>query len=86
MSGQQRIAGRLGSHLAVPQDKMWQHGEYRLAARALNMPNGEPAEPNPSIMGMAGQTPAVTGRFVLELKPKREEKGENELHEGLAIA
>ena len=72
--GQQCIAGRLGSHRAVAQDEMGQHGEYRLAPRTLNAPNDQTAEPNAGIMRVAGQTAAVTGRFVDELKTDRVEE------------
>jgi hypothetical protein len=86
MSGQQGISGRFGSHRAVPQDAMGQHGKHGLTVRALNAPDGETAEPNSDIMGVTGQTPAaVTGRFVDELKTQGEDEGEDKLDKRLAI-
>ena len=65
---------------------MGQDGEHRFARRALNAPDGETAQADPRIMGVASQTAAVgAGRFVQKLKPKREEKGEDELDKRLAI-
>jgi hypothetical protein len=87
MGGQEGIADRLGSHLAVAQDEMGQHGEDRLASRALHAPDGETAKPHAGIMGVAGQrATAVTGRLVCELEAKGEEKGQDTLDERLGIA
>ena len=87
MGGQQRIAGHLGSHLSVAQDEMGQAGKNRFAPRALNAPNGETAEPNASIMGVAShRAAAVASRFVVELKADREDKGEDALDERLGVA
>jgi hypothetical protein len=57
----------------------------RLASGALNAPDGEAAEPNPGIMGVSGQTTAVTSRFVGELKADGEDEGEDKLDKCLAI-
>jgi hypothetical protein len=86
MSGQQGIASRLGSPLAVAQDEMGPHGEYRLAPRTLNAPNGQTAEPNAGIVGVAGQTAAAAGGFVGELKANGEDEGEDALDERLGVA
>jgi hypothetical protein len=56
-----------------------------LASRTLNAPNGQTAEPNAGIMRVAGQTAAVTGRFVDELKTQGEDEGEDKLDKCLAI-
>jgi hypothetical protein len=59
---------------------MGQHGKNRLASRALNAPDGEPAQADSHIMGVARQTAAaITGRFVGKLKPQREDEGEDKL-------
>jgi hypothetical protein len=87
MGRQQRIAGRFGSHLAVTQDEVGQDGEHCFASRALNTPDGEPAQSHPGIMGVTGQTTAtVTGRFVGELKAHREDEGQDKLNKCFAIA
>src|SRR5262249_22320725 len=58
------ISRRLRVH-----DPVGQHRKDRLARGALNTPDGEPAQSNPSIMGVAGQTPTTgAGRFMGELK------------------
>lgn len=42
---------------------------------------------HPGIMAVASQrTAAATGRFVVELKPEREDEGQNELDECFAMA
>src|SRR5687768_4780749 len=65
---------------------MRQHGKNGFAARALKAPDGETTEPNPDIMGVASETTtAVTGRFVGELKPQREDEGQNKLDKRFAI-
>ena len=86
MGGHQGLPGHIRAHASIAQDEMRQHGKDRLASRALNAPDGETAEANPDIMGVAGQTAtAVTGRFVVELKAQREDEGQDELDERLAI-
>ena len=64
---------------------MGQHGAHRFAGGALDTPDGETAEPNSGIMGVAGQRAAVTGRFVVELKADGEDKGKDELDERLGV-
>jgi hypothetical protein len=87
MSGQQGVTGRFGAHPAIAKDELGEHSKDRPASGALNAPNGETAQANTSIMGVASQgAAAVTGRFVGELKPEREDEGEHELNERLAIA
>ena len=84
MSGQQGISGRLGSHRAVPQDAMGQHGKHGLTIRALNAPDGETTQPDTGIVGVAGQAPALAAAgLVEELKAEREEKREHELDKDL---
>jgi hypothetical protein len=58
---------------------MRQHGEYGLASRTLNAPNGQTAEANSGIMRVACQTAAFTGRFVGKLKTQGEDEGEDKL-------
>jgi hypothetical protein len=59
---------------------MRQHGEDGFARRALNAPDGEAAEANSSIMGVARETAAAGARgFVFKLKADREEKGQDKL-------
>jgi hypothetical protein len=86
MAGHQRIASDLGSHLAIAQDEMRQDGEHGFARRALDAPDGDPAQADAHVMRVAGQAPAAaTGRLMLELKAKGEEKGEDELDKRLAV-
>ena len=59
---------------------MRQNREDRFASGALNAPDGEAAEANPSVMRMASQsTTAITARFVGELKAQGEDEGQHEL-------
>ena len=86
MSGQQGISGRLGSHRAVPQDAMGQHGKHGLTIRALNAPDGETTQPDTGIVGVAGQAPALAAAgLVEELKAEREEKRAHELDKRLGV-
>ena len=79
-------ARHIGTHAAIAQDEVGQHRKDRLACGALNAPDGEPAQANPSIMGVAGQTPAAgAGRFMGELKAQGQEKGEDKFDKCLAI-
>jgi hypothetical protein len=64
---------------------MWQDCEHGFARRTLNAPDGEAAQADPSIMGVAGETAALTGLFVVELKAEGQEKGEDEFDKCLAI-
>src|SRR5215813_9225461 len=73
--GDQGIAGHVRPHLAVAQDEVRQDGEDRLAGGALDTPDGETTQTDPSVMGVAGQTPATgAGRFMGELKKPRERR------------
>ena len=66
---------------------MGQHGEDRFAGGALDAPDGEPAEANPRVMGVARVRPPpspATG-LVEELKAEGEEKGEDELDKRLGV-
>jgi hypothetical protein len=61
--------------------------EHGSACRALDTPDGETTQPDPNIMGVAGQAPAAaTGRLVCELQAKGEEKGEHAFDKRLPIA
>ena len=55
--------------------------------RALDPPDGEPTQPDPGIMRVAGQAPApATGGLVFQLKAEGHEKGEDTFEKRLAIA
>jgi hypothetical protein len=87
MGGQQGIAGHRRSHLAVAQDEVRENREHRFARGALKTPDGDPTEPDPDIMRVARQAPAsAIGRFMFQLKAKRQEKGENTFEKRLAFA
>ena len=86
MGGHQRCASDLGSYLTIAQDEMRQDGEHGFARRALDAPDGDSPHPDAHVMRVAGQAPAApTGRLMLELKAKGEEKGEDELDKRLAV-
>ena len=86
MGGQQGITSHFWLHRAVTQDEMRQDGEDRFARGALDTPDGEPTQPDPDIMRVAGETPTpATGRRVGELQAQGEDKGEDELDKRLAI-
>jgi hypothetical protein len=58
----------------------------RFARGTLNAPESEAAEANPSIMGVARETPAsTTGRLVRRLEAKGQEKGEDTFDKRLAV-
>ena len=79
-------ARNIGTHAAIAQNEVGQDRKDRLARGTLYAPDGEPAQANPSIMGVAGQTPTTgAGRLVGELKAQGEEKGEDEFDKCLAI-
>ena len=87
VGGDQGLAGDLGAHAAIAQDEVWQDREDRLARGTLDAPDGEAAQAKPGIMGVAGQTAAAaTGGLVGQLEADREDKGEDELDEGRAVA
>jgi hypothetical protein len=66
---QQGMAGDLRTHLAVAQDEVRQDREHGFAHRTLDTPDGDPAQADTDVMGMACQAPAAaTGRLVGELK------------------
>ena len=66
---------------------MGRHGEDRSTSGALKAPDGETTQANPNVMGVASQrAAAVTGRFVGELETQGEDKSQDELDEGFAIA
>lgn len=65
MGDHQGIASHLGSHLAIAQDEMWQHGEHGFAPHTLETPDADPTQADTDIMGVTWQTPAAaTGRPV----------------------
>ena len=83
----QGIPRHFRSHLAVAQDEMGQHGEARFAGGALDAPDGESAEANPRVMGVARQAPTLTAAgLVEELKAEGEEEREHEFNESLTVA
>jgi len=84
---QQGVASDLGAHRAIAQDAMRQDGEDGFTLRTLDAPDGEPAQTDPDLMGVAGQAPtAATGRLVGELKAERQHEGEDTLAKRLPIA
>jgi len=86
VGGQQSVPGHVGSHLAVAQDEMGQHGKNSLTSRALNAPDGKPLQTDAHIMGVASQTTAaVTGRFVVELQADGEDEGEDKLNKRCGV-
>src|SRR5262249_4668247 len=69
------------------QDEVGQDGEHRTTRRALEPPDGDPAQTDTDIMRMACEaSTAATSRFVFELKAKGEEKGEDAFDKRFAIA
>ena len=55
--------------------------------RTLDAPDGEPAQTDPDLMGVAGQAPtAATGRLVLELKAEGEKERQHTFEKRLAIS
>src|SRR5262245_60971832 len=87
VGGHQGLPRHIGTHAAITQHKMRQDREDRFAARALHAPDGETAETEPSVVGMAGEAATiVTGRFMVELKAQGKDEGEDKLDKRLAIA
>src|SRR6267378_1904603 len=87
VGGQQGIAGHLRAHLAVAQDKVRQDREDRFAGGALDAPDGEPAQANPRVMGVARQAPTLAAAGLMEeLKAEGEEEGEDELDKRVGVA
>ena len=65
---------------------MRQDREHRFTCGALDTPDGEPTQADTGVMGVTRQAPAsATGRFVRELKAKRQEKSEDTLDKRFAI-
>jgi hypothetical protein len=65
---------------------MRQDRKHGFTCGALDPPDGEPTQPDPDVMRVAGQTPApATGRRVGELKAQGQDKGEDELDKCLAV-
>jgi hypothetical protein len=87
VGGDQGLPHPIGAHAAIAQDEVGQHRKDSLARGTLNAPDGEAAEANPSLMGVAGETAAAaTHGFVTELEAKSKKKGQDELNERFAIA
>jgi hypothetical protein len=86
MRRQQGIAGDLRTHLAVAQDKVGQDGEHYVAPRTLETPNGDPAQADTDIMGVARQAPVIpTSHLVCELKAKGQDEGEDTFDKCLVV-
>ena len=86
-SGQQGIAGHLGSHLAIAQDEVGEDGEHRATPGALDPPDSDSTEPDTEVVRMAGQAPtSLTRRLVFELKAQGQDKSHHQFHKGLAVA
>lgn len=87
VGGDQGLPSDIGTHTAITQDEMRQHGKDRPASGARNAPDGETAQTHSHIMRVASQRAvAITGRFVMKLETDGEDKGQHELDERLAIA
>lgn len=81
------IASDLGAPRAVAQDDVREHGEYRLARRALEAPDGEPTPPDRRRMRMAREASApTTGGLVVQLQAQGQDEGEATFEERLASA
>jgi hypothetical protein len=87
VSGQQGVAGHLGAHLVIAQDKVGQDGEHCVTRRALDTPDGETTQTDADIMRVARQAPAAaTGRLLPELKAQGQHEGHDTFEKRLAIA
>ena len=87
VGGDQGIAGHVRPHRAGAPDKMRQDRADRCAGGALDAPDGEPAQANPRVMGVARQasTRAAAG-LVEELEAEGEEEGEDKLDKRVGVA
>jgi hypothetical protein len=84
MGRQQGIAGHLGAHLAIAQDKVRQHSEHGLARRTLETPDGKTTQPDPDVMRVARQAAApVTGRLMPQLKAQGEDESDHQFDKGV---
>jgi hypothetical protein len=84
---QQGIVGHVRSHLTIAQDEVGKDREHRSACGALDPPDGEAAQADTDIMGVARLAPAsVAAALMEELKTEREEEGEDELDKRLGVA
>ena len=87
MRRQQSIASHLRWHGAVAQEEVREHREHRFTRGALDTPDGETTQTDPSVMGVARQAPATTtGRAMGELKDKGHDEGKDTFEECLPIA
>ena len=87
MRRQQDIAGHLGAHGVIAKDEMREDREDGFARGALDTPDGETAQAETGIVGVAGQAPALAASgLVEELKAEGEEESAHAFHKGLAVA
>lgn len=86
MRGQQGITSHVGAHRTIAQDEMRQDREDGFTPRTLDAPDGDSAQTDTDVMGVAGQAPAAaTGVLVHELQADGQDKGEHTFEERLAI-
>ena len=87
MGRQQGIAGHSWPHLAIAENEVGEDREHGFAPRTLEPPDGDCAQADTHVMGVARQAPtAATGRLVLELKAKGHDEGDDTFAERLPIA
>jgi hypothetical protein len=66
---------------------MRQHGEHRFARGALDAPDGDPTQPDPRIMRMAGPAPSpAASRLMFQLKAQGHHEGQDTFEKRFAIA
>ena len=58
MGGPEPITGHVRTPVAIAQDDVGEHRDYRFPRGALEAPNGEPTQPDTRLMRMACQTPS----------------------------
>jgi hypothetical protein len=87
MRGSQGVAGHLRAHLTIAQDEVREYSEHRATRRALETPDGKPAQTDPDVLRVARQASATaTGSFVFQLKTEGQDEGEDTFEERLPIA
>jgi hypothetical protein len=87
MRGSQGVAGHLRAHLTSAPDDVREDGEPRATRRALETPDGEPAQPDPDVLRVARQAAATaTGGLVLPLKAAGQDEGAAPCEERRPIA
>jgi hypothetical protein len=87
VGGDKGLPRQIGTHAAIAQDEVGQHCKDSLARGTLYAPDGEAAEANPRIMGVAGEetAAAATRGFVPALAAKSKAQGQDALNERFAI-